>query len=151
MSPCMGLIDICIAKPCHNITRPKHNLQQNCPYFEAKLSNFVAVSTKAATMQDCTWQKYQYILISGSSERYMSLGKEIKDIFCCQTSPHSTRPNSYLEQNWVVLWLCWPKMQLCRIIHCKNTSKMTWLVHHKGAWVLGGESRTYLLPNLNIT
>ena len=69
----------------------------------------------------------------------------------CLPSPHSTKPIPHLEQNWIVLWLCWPKTQLRKIIHYNNTGKISWLVHHKGAWVLGGESTTDFLPNLDVT
>ena len=44
-------------------------------------------------------------------------------------------------------------MQLCKIVHCNNIRKISWLVHHhhKCAWVLGGESTTDFLPNLEVT
>ena len=66
----------------------------------------------------------------------------------CLISPHSTKQLPHLEQNWVVVWLCWPETQLCKSF---STSKISWLVHHKGAWVLGGESTRYFLPNLDVT
>ena len=69
----------------------------------------------------------------------------------CPTSPHSTKPNPNLAQNWVVLGLFWPKVQLCRIAHCKNASKTLLLVHHKGAWVLTGEPKTCFLANHDTT
>ena len=83
-------------------------------------------------------------------EAHESWERDQRQIYCL-ILPHSTKPIPYLEQNWVVLWLCWPKTQLCKIVHCNNTSKISWLVHHKGAWVLGGESTTDFLPNLDVT
>ena len=68
----------------------------------------------------------------------------------CISLPNYTKPIPYLEQNWVVVWLCWPKTQLYKIVHCNNTSKISWSVHHKAAWVLGGESTTDFLPNLDV-
>ena len=69
----------------------------------------------------------------------------------CPTSPHSTKRNPNFEQIWVVLWLFCQKTQLYGIVHCKNTSNNSLLVHHKGASVLGGEPKTDFLPNLVIT
>ena len=69
----------------------------------------------------------------------------------CISLPNYTKPIPYLEQNWVVVWLCWPKTQLYKIVHCNNTSKISWVVHQKGAWVLGGESTADFLPNLDVT
>ena len=83
-------------------------------------------------------------------EAHESWERDQRQIYC-PFSSHSTKPIPYLEQNWVVLWLCWPRTQLCKIAHCINTSKISWLVHHKGAWVLGGNSTTDFLPNLDVT
>ena len=65
------------------------------------------------------------------------------------TSPCYAKPARNLEQNWVTLWLLWPKKQLCRILHYKSTNKYSWLVHQRGRWVLAGGSKTSSWPSLS--
>ena len=89
----------------------------------------------------------QYCFIREAHESWERDQRQIS----CPTSPHSTKPNPNLAQNWVFLGLFWPKMQLCRFVHCKKASTKLLLVHHEGAWVLRGESKTYFLPNLDTT
>ena len=152
MSLYRGFRDIFLAKPFHNLTRPKHILEQKCPYFVCSKIEYLC-----GYFNQNRNHVGLYMIIIPIHTHYWFIRKVHKSWeryhrqISCPTLPYSTKPTPKLEQNLVVLWLCWPKTQLSRIVHCKNTGKISWLVNHKGAWVLGGESMTCFLSNLDTT
>ena len=126
-------------------------IYQANPYFVAKLTSFFC----------CFNQKRNYAglyMIGMPMNTHYWFIREVHESWerdqrhvLCPTSPCSTKWNPNFEQNWVVLWLFCPKTQLCRIVHCKNTSNNSLLVNHKGASVLGGKPKADFLPNLVTT
>ena len=78
------------------------------------------------------------------------LGKRPKPDFLSNLATfHKANPGFGAELSSFVAILT--KNEPCKIVHCNNTSKISWVVHQKGAWVLGGESTADFLPNLDVT
>ena len=127
----MGVMDNFILQPCHFLPSQSPFWRKTDKFFGWSGPKHMGVWLETGDIP----LQLQYYFIIKVREAWEGNSRWISTL----TSPFSISTVPTFEENWLVLWLLWPKTHVCVVTDPCYTIPKSTLVYWEGLWSLGWE------------